>query len=485
MSDDEHTDFDDGTGGEDPADSTDFADSDAFLAELRKGRQPVDDAVALSRTEQAESVERFRQLTESAEAGEPSAMFELSKCFGMGLGVAADMAAAKKWCRAAIDKGHLGARSYLANAYEQGSFVEKDLLKAEHWHRSAACNINYSKEDRVQAQGHLDRFLKANGKNVQAAADAGAGGGEVLEFVANKAAAGRPLQAEPASTFHGELEDESSPVPTTEQGVNRWAQRAEYLGRSLRTEADRVRRVAELNTAQGEKKRMEAVEQAAQAKVLAAAGGSGVEDLVGRMVATALTLPLTLSKSVWDGINHVRREQLDKMYSENLQKVEKQLPAGLAAMQSSVNAIKASDSFSRHQQCKKGDLAAQRKVYLDDPRFFRSLLQAQVRAETLNRDFNRALAATKSMPRDQSTVGRVEDLLGKAEQFKQICDQVPDLEAPGTRERLRLMAERLLKDLREFIELLLRSLGLKRTPAASTAWPVEEPVAWEPQMGGG
>lgn len=75
-------------------------------------------------------VQRFQTQLKSAQAGKPSAMYEVAWMYEFGRGTEPDPDKAVQWYERAISKGQNNARAQLGVMYFDGSGVKRDLRKA-------------------------------------------------------------------------------------------------------------------------------------------------------------------------------------------------------------------------------------------------------------------------------------------------------------------------------------------------------------------
>ena len=114
----------------------------AWAQDLRKG------LAALKRGDYATALREWRPL---AEAGSPSAQYNLGHLYRLGKGVPQDITEAVKWYRKAAAQGHARAQYNFAYMYYKGLVVSQDYAEAMAWYHKAA------------AQGHAVAQLRAIG----------------------------------------------------------------------------------------------------------------------------------------------------------------------------------------------------------------------------------------------------------------------------------------------------------------------------------
>ena len=79
----------------------------------------------------------YLQLASAEPKHAGAAQFKVCQCFGMGNGVAKDVAQAWSWCKTAAKNGIPGAMIVLGQMAENGVGTEKNLKEAERWYRDA------------------------------------------------------------------------------------------------------------------------------------------------------------------------------------------------------------------------------------------------------------------------------------------------------------------------------------------------------------
>jgi serine/threonine protein kinase len=85
-----------------------------------------------------DQIEAFRLCQKRAEAGDPSAQYELGMMYSYGRGTKRDGAQALVWLEKAATHGHLVAQSRLGIMLARGAGVKKDEAAAARWLRRAA-----------------------------------------------------------------------------------------------------------------------------------------------------------------------------------------------------------------------------------------------------------------------------------------------------------------------------------------------------------
>ena len=73
------------------------------------------------------------RLTKAGEAGNATAMYDLSRIFALGSTGSVDEAASVEWLRRAAENGHPAATYQLGTAYLEGAGVAKDRGEALRW----------------------------------------------------------------------------------------------------------------------------------------------------------------------------------------------------------------------------------------------------------------------------------------------------------------------------------------------------------------
>lgn len=108
------------------------------LIRLQGGGQDrfVQATEAMSHGEHETAFELFRACAE--EEGVTEAMFALAQCYEKGEGVEKDLPRAFSWYRKAAEAGHPRAMLLMGMAYENGGAVKKDMKTALNWYRRAA-----------------------------------------------------------------------------------------------------------------------------------------------------------------------------------------------------------------------------------------------------------------------------------------------------------------------------------------------------------
>jgi len=77
---------------------------------------------------------RFRATLKAAQLGDRVSMFDVAEYYEIGMGVAKDGAAARRWLRRAADKGHVAAMDRLVRVYLYGELgASADERQAEEW----------------------------------------------------------------------------------------------------------------------------------------------------------------------------------------------------------------------------------------------------------------------------------------------------------------------------------------------------------------
>lgn len=99
--------------------------------ESRLGRASED----FQRGDHASAWFRFWSL---AREGYAAAQFNLGQFYRQGIGIAADLAAARYWYAEAAAQGHPHAQYNLGLMYERGDGTMADLVEAKAWYRRAA-----------------------------------------------------------------------------------------------------------------------------------------------------------------------------------------------------------------------------------------------------------------------------------------------------------------------------------------------------------
>jgi TPR repeat protein len=95
-----------------------------------------------------------------AEAGNPTAQFNMGVMYDQGQGVKQDLAAAEKWYRLAAEQGDTVAQTNLGVIFSQGRGVARDYAEAAKWYERAAAS------EHGPAQFSLGT-LYANGRGVE------------------------------------------------------------------------------------------------------------------------------------------------------------------------------------------------------------------------------------------------------------------------------------------------------------------------------
>ena len=83
----------------------------------------------------ADSIEEIRK---SAEQGDMASQFRLAQRYEAGKDVDRDINKAADWYRKAARQGHQKAQTNLGNLYRMGKGVDKDYDEAMQWYRKAA-----------------------------------------------------------------------------------------------------------------------------------------------------------------------------------------------------------------------------------------------------------------------------------------------------------------------------------------------------------
>jgi TPR repeat protein len=92
------------------------------------------------------------KLLVKAERGNASAQYDLSICYGSGLGVTQDYQEAVRWLIKAAEQGHAQAQYSFGLCYGKGQGVTQDYQEAVRWFTKAA------KQGHVQAQNILSIY---------------------------------------------------------------------------------------------------------------------------------------------------------------------------------------------------------------------------------------------------------------------------------------------------------------------------------------
>ena len=87
---------------------------------------------------QAAAVQNAITLRKAADAGNPTAMYNLGFLYAHNLGVAQDYGKAREWYQKAADAGNPAAMNFLGALYAHGQGVAQDYGKAREWFQKAA-----------------------------------------------------------------------------------------------------------------------------------------------------------------------------------------------------------------------------------------------------------------------------------------------------------------------------------------------------------
>ena len=82
---------------------------------------------------QAAAVQNAITLRKAADAGNPTAMYNLGFLYAHNLGVAQDYGKAREWYQKAADAGNPAAMNFLGALYAHGQGVGQDYGKALEW----------------------------------------------------------------------------------------------------------------------------------------------------------------------------------------------------------------------------------------------------------------------------------------------------------------------------------------------------------------
>lgn len=110
----------------------------------------------------------FQYYKSGAEAGNPSAQFELSMLYQEGQVVEQDFGQALDWALKAASQGLIGAMAHVGLLYAQGEIVELDYDRAYHWFKKAAMQddpfscrmVAHFIESRKVEEGDFETALK-------------------------------------------------------------------------------------------------------------------------------------------------------------------------------------------------------------------------------------------------------------------------------------------------------------------------------------
>lgn len=93
-----------------------------------------------------QDINKFRELKQSAEAGNSRAQFKLVKYYFEGKGgVQKDTEEALKWCRKSAEQGYGEAELTLSNMYDRGLVVEENKIEAKKWLKKGLKDIGFVK----------------------------------------------------------------------------------------------------------------------------------------------------------------------------------------------------------------------------------------------------------------------------------------------------------------------------------------------------
>jgi TPR repeat protein len=86
---------------------------------------------------------------EAAQAGDPSAQFELAQAYAIGDGAAQDLTQASQWYAKALEANFPEAQYFMGEIYYKGQGVAQDLALAEQWYSKAAAQGHKGAKERL------------------------------------------------------------------------------------------------------------------------------------------------------------------------------------------------------------------------------------------------------------------------------------------------------------------------------------------------
>lgn len=119
------------------------------------------------------SADRYSKNIEAAKRGNPKAQYDIAQCYDDGIGVAKNLLLAAYWYQKAAEQNYASGQNGLGGCYFKGKGVPVDYEKAAYWFKKAADNgsaageINYKEAKKREEQQHLLEYKRIQSPHVQ------------------------------------------------------------------------------------------------------------------------------------------------------------------------------------------------------------------------------------------------------------------------------------------------------------------------------